>query len=125
VTYKSHPSAAPDELLDMLAEATARQWESGAEVIAIYTGAAAADPSAAADLAQALSGRREGLKIFARSLESHLQAGIDAARAAAILQALCLPEVYDELVRRSGWAVEEYQRWLGQTIKRELLGTRE
>ena len=122
VTYNSHPSATPDELLDMLAEATARQWESGAQVIAIYTGAAAADPSAAAELAEAFSGRREGLQIFARSLETHLQAGIDAARAAAILQALCLPEVYDELVRRSGWAVEDYQRWLAQTLKRELLG---
>ncbi len=32
----------------------------GAEVTAIYTGAAAADPRAAAELTQALAGRREG-----------------------------------------------------------------
>jgi hypothetical protein len=58
---------------------------------------------------------------FALSLEPHLRSGLDTARATAILQALCLPEVFNELVRNSGWPVEAYQAWLSDTLKRELL----
>ena len=45
---------------------------------AIYTGAAAADPRAAAELTQALAGRREGLQNFTRNLEPYLRPGLDA-----------------------------------------------
>jgi AcrR family transcriptional regulator len=115
----------PADRLEQLAEATRRQWEMGAEVTAIYTGAAAADPRAAAELTQALTGRREGLQSFANSLKPHLRAGLDADHAASILQALCLPEVFDALVRRSGWSADEYQAWLERILKRELLETKE
>jgi TetR/AcrR family transcriptional regulator, regulator of autoinduction and epiphytic fitness len=120
----SDPQAAtPEERLELLAQATRQQWVTGAEVTAIYTGAAAADPRAAAELSQALEGRREGMQSFAKSLEPALRNGLDVARAAAILQVLCLPEVFDELVRRSGWSAEDYQAWLSQALKRELLET--
>jgi AcrR family transcriptional regulator len=123
VLSSSKPSSNPVERLDLLTAATRRQWEIGAEVTAIYTGAAAADPRAAAELTQALTGRREGLQSFAKSLVPHLRAGLDADHAASILQALCLPEVFDELVRRSGWSADEYQAWLARTLKWELLET--
>ena len=123
VIYNSHPSANPEMRLEQLAEATRRQWEMGAEVTAIYTGAAAADPRAAAELTQALAGRREGMQSFANSLGAALRPGLDAPHAAAILQALCMPEVFDELVRHSGWSADEYQAWLTHTLKRELLET--
>lgn len=121
VLNNSLQSASPEERLERLAEATRRQWEMGAEVTAIYTGAAAADPRAAAELSQALIGRREGLQTFAKSLEPHLRVGLDSSHAAAILQALCLPEVFDELVRHSGWSADEYQVWLLESFKREML----
>jgi len=123
VIYNSRPSASPEELLDKLAEATRRQWELGAEVTAIYTGAAAADPRAAAELTQALAGRREGMQSFAKRIESHLRAGLDATRAAAILHAMCMPEIFDELVRHASWSPDEYQAWLAQTLKRNILET--
>jgi AcrR family transcriptional regulator len=123
VLTSSQPSSNPKDRLEQLAEATRRQWEMGAEVTAIYTGAAAADPRAAAELTQALAGRREGLQGFAKSLEPHLRPGLDAAHAASILQALCLPEVFDELVRHSGWSADEYQAWLAQALQREMLET--
>ncbi len=119
----SQQSTNPTERLEQLAEATRRQWELGAEVTAIYTGAAAADPRAAAELTQALAGRREGLQGFAKNLEPHLRPGLDAAHAAAILQALCMPEVFDELVRHSGWSADEYQVWLAKALKHEMLET--
>ena len=123
VLHSSQQSTNPAERLDQLADATRRQWETGAEVTAIYTGAAAAAPSAAAELAQALAGRREGLQSFAKSLEPSLRPDLNVTHAAAILQALCMPEVFDELVRYSGWSADEYQTWLAQTLKRQILET--
>jgi AcrR family transcriptional regulator len=125
VVYQNQPSSDPVERLEQLTQATRRQWELGAEVTAIYTGAAAADPTAAAELTQALAGRREGLQNFAKNLQPYLRHGLDAAHAATILQALCMPEVFDELVRHSGWTADEYQVWLVQVLKRELLETQE
>ncbi|MEW5867912.1 MAG: TetR/AcrR family transcriptional regulator [Chloroflexota bacterium] len=121
VAFGDPGDASPQERIRQLAQATRRQWESGAQVLAIYTGASAADPQAAAELAEALAGRRKGIQTFARSLEPHLRPGLDAASAAAVLQALCLPEVYDELVWHSGWSAEAYEAWLTQAIQRELL----
>jgi AcrR family transcriptional regulator len=121
VTYGDPGEASPKERLEQLAQATRQQWETGAEVIAIYNGAAAADAEAAAELSEALKGRQKGMETFALSLGPHLRAGLDTARAAAILQALCLPEVFNELVRHTGWSAEAYQAWLTQALKRELL----
>jgi AcrR family transcriptional regulator len=121
IVYSNPQAANPGERLEGLAQATRQQWENSAEVIAIYTGAAAADPGAAAELAEALEGRRKGLETFASGLEPYLRPGLSLAEASAILQALCLPEVYEQLIRRSGWDADAYQAWLAQALKRELL----
>ncbi|MCL5097379.1 MAG: TetR/AcrR family transcriptional regulator [Candidatus Omnitrophica bacterium] len=125
ITYGNSKVINPHQLLEELAQATCRQWETGSDVIAIYNGAAAADAEAAAELSEALAGRRKGMEKLAKSLEPHLRHDLDAARVAAILQALCLPEVFFELVRNSGWALEAYQDWLSGALKRELLGDSE
>src|SRR5512139_3569057 len=77
VTYGDPGDAGPVERLEQLAQATRQQWETGVEVIAIYNGAAAADPEAAAELNEALEGRRKGMETFVLSLEPHLRAGLD------------------------------------------------
>jgi AcrR family transcriptional regulator len=125
VTYGEPGNDGPEERLEKLALATRRQWETGSDVVAIYNGAAAADAEAAAELNQALAGRRKGMENFAKSLEGHLRPGLDISRAAAVLQALCSPEVFNELVRRSGWPAEDYQHWLLRILRFELLGRSE
>ena len=121
VTLSSQAVQNPYERLEQIAAATRRQWETGSDVIAIYTGAATVDPEAAAELHEALAGRRRALQTFATNLGPYLRRDIDVPRATAILQALCLPEVYNELVKRSGWSGDAYQAWLSQTLTRELL----
>jgi len=32
-----------------------------------------------------------------------------------------LPEVYLELVREWGWSADEYQSWLAESLKKQLL----
>lgn len=121
VTYGDLGDATGEERIEKLARGTRLQWETGSDIVAIYNGAAAADPEAAVELNLALEGRRRGMEHFAKGLEPYLRPGLDIARVAAILQALCSPEVFSQLVSRSGWLADDYQAWLSQILKRELL----
>lgn len=111
----------PASRLRHFAQATRRQWETGSSVLAIYRGAAAADREAAAELAEALRGRRTSLDSFSRSLGPALRTDLPLERASAVLRALCLPEVHEELVVGSGWSEDEYEVWLAAALERELL----
>jgi AcrR family transcriptional regulator len=107
--------------LEMVAHASRRQWEVGGTMVAIYQGAAAADREAAAELKEALRGRRAALDRVVDGMKEALREDLDVFRASAILRALCQPEVYRELVDESGWSPEDYEAWLGETLKRQLL----
>jgi len=111
----------PKRRLEMLANSNRRQWEMGAGLVAIYKGAAAADREAAAELEEALRGRRSALDRVVEGMQDALRPDLDATRAAAIVRAFCRPEVYQELVEESGWSPGEYESWLAETLKRELL----
>lgn len=111
----------PERRLEMVANASRRQWELGGALVAVYQGAAAADHEAAAELKEALKGRRAALDKVVEGIEEALRPSLDMGRAAAILRALCQQEVYRELVDESGLSPEEYESWLGETLKRQLL----
>jgi AcrR family transcriptional regulator len=111
----------PERRLEMVAHATRRQWETGGSVLAVYQGAAAADREAAAELEEALRGRRAALDRVVEGMEETLRPDLPVDRAAAILRALCRAEVYRELVDESGWTPDEYEAWLGETLKGQLL----
>ena len=107
--------------LEMVAHANRRQWETGAAMVAIYEGAAAADREAADELGEALRGRRAALDRIVGGMAGALREGVDVDRASAVLRALCRAEVYRELVEESGWSPDEYESWLGKTLKSQLL----
>lgn len=111
----------PERRLEMVAHASRRQWEAGGTLVAIYQGAAAADREAAAELREALRGRRAALDRIVEGMEAALRPDLDSARAAAILRALCRAELYRELVEESGWSPDEYEAWLFETLKEQLL----
>ena len=111
----------PARRLEMIANSNRRHWELGAGLVAIYQGAAAADREAAAELEEALRGRKSALDRVVEGMEEALRPGLNATRAAAILRALCRAELYQELVEDSGWSPDEYESWLSGTLKRQLL----
>lgn len=111
----------PERRLEMVAHANRRQWELGSALVAVYQGAAAADREAAAELEEALQGRRAALDQVVEGMKEALHPELNVGWAAAVLRALCRAEVYRELVEESGWSPDEYEAWLGKTLKGQLL----
>ncbi len=111
----------PERRIDLAANATRRQWETGASMVAIYTSAAAVDSEAAAELEVALAGRRANLTHFIGETASMLRPGLSRERAKAIYLALTRVEVYQELVGVFGWSPDDYETWLADILKQQLL----
>jgi AcrR family transcriptional regulator len=111
----------PELRLEMIAHQNRRQWEFGGSMIAIHEGAAAVDREAAAELGEVLSSRRWVMTRFVQEMKDALRPDLDAGRATAILLALCQPAVYRELVEESGWSPDEYEAWLSEALKEQLL----
>ena len=59
---------------------------------------------------------------FVESLQGSLRPDLDGARASDLFDALTIPELYRDLVERSGWSPDEYERWLARTLAWQLLG---
>lgn len=111
----------PKLRMELAAKATRRQWETSADMVAIYTSAAAVDSEAAAELNEALAGRRANLTNFIRESASILRPGLSHERASAIYLAISQVEVYQELVGVFGWTPDDYEAWLAETLKQQLL----
>src|SRR2546421_6735705 len=94
----------PKRRLELAANATRRQWETGGAMMAIYEAAAAADPDAAAELSTALQGRRTFLTQFIGDMSEQLRPGLSSGRAIALLYTLTQPTIYQELVGEEGWS---------------------
>ena len=114
----------PERRLEMIAHQSRRQWEFGSIMIASHEGAAAVDLEAAAEVREAQDGRRWIMNRFVGEMEDALRPDLDAGRAAAILLALAQPEVYRELVEVAGWSPDQYEAWLAETLKEQLLPRR-
>lgn len=113
--------ADPQRRMELAASATRRQWETGAAMTAIYSSAAAVDAEAAAELKEALAGRRRNLTSFVEDSAALLRPSLDVQRATAIYLALTHDAIYKELVEDFGWTPDEYEAWLAATLKQQLL----
>lgn len=113
--------ADPARRLSLLASATRHQWEQGAAMMAIYTGAAAVDAEAACELQSALSGRRANVGHWIEVSAPLFREDLQPKQMVAIYLALTRPELYLEVVTVWGWSPEEYERWLAQTLEQQFL----
>jgi AcrR family transcriptional regulator len=111
-----------DLKLDLFARSIRRRWEYGADVVAIHRDAATVDRAVRAEVDTILTIRRAGIGRLARSFDDVQVANIDVKRATAILVALTLPEVYLELIDVQGWTPDEFETWLGRSLRQQLRG---
>jgi AcrR family transcriptional regulator len=119
---EAHNEPDPVTRLEMAAHATRRQWETIGSMATIYEGAAAVDADAAAELREALAGRRRNLAPFVHRFSPHLKSGLGLDAAVAIFFALTRREPYAELVEAHGWSADLYEAWLAATLVQQLLG---
>jgi len=113
----------PKRRLELAAHATRRQWETSSAMMAIYQAAAAADPDAAAELSTALQGRRTFLTQFIGEMSEQLRSDLSPARAVTIFYTLTQPTIYQDLVVGEGWSAEEYEVWLADMLRQQLLSS--
>ena len=107
--------------LELFARSIRRRWEFGHDVVAIYRDAGASDPSVRAEEEQVLVRRRGGIARLANSIAAELASGVDPAHATAILDALTLPDLFAELTEIAGWSADEFEAWLAECLKNQLL----
>jgi hypothetical protein len=90
-------------------------------MIAIYTSAAAIDSEAAAELKEALEGRRANAARFIQESAAMLRDDLSIERATAVYFSLTWSEGYQQLVHTFGWTPDEYERWLANLLRQQLL----
>lgn len=104
---------------------TRQQWERGGAVLPLLQAAAQDDAEVATMLAGWIEDKSGAMAHFVASLEGALRPGLDTDRAGDLFDALTIPELYRDLVDRSGWSPDEYERWLADTLAWQLLGQAE
>ncbi len=107
----------------LFAQSIRTRWERGAAIVLINRDAGLTDATIRASVDQVLQRRRRGLASLAEALAPDLVSGMTTQRAAAVLDALTLPEVWMELVETQGWTADEYEAWLRQIVGQQLLGS--
>ncbi|GIF76807.1 TetR/AcrR family transcriptional regulator [Asanoa siamensis] len=90
----------------------------------LLTEGAAGDREVRAFIDTIESERAVGTTNIARHVASRfgLRAGLSVEDAADILWTLTSPDVLYRLVRRRGWSLDHFERWLGETMADSLLG---
>jgi AcrR family transcriptional regulator len=111
-----------DEALGSFARSIRLRWEAGHDIVMINASAAAADPEIRADVRAANAARRDGIARLTRRL-GELDRGLDLRRVEALLDALTLTSVYEQLVMHHNWSAEDYEAWLVDALRREVRGS--
>jgi AcrR family transcriptional regulator len=123
---KSLQQANPLRMLEGTANIARISCERWWDVYVLVRSAGRADPALSEASKKLDTGRLYGLRLFAEALDrgGHLRSGLDARRATDILWALASEDTYQRLVMERGWTHDEFETWLGKSLKRELLRVR-
>jgi AcrR family transcriptional regulator len=123
---KSLQQANPLRMLEGTAHIARISCERWWDVYLLVRSAGRADPALSEASKKLDSGRLYGLRLFAEALDrgGHLRSGLDAQRATDILWALASEDTYRRLVVERSWTHDEFETWLGKSLKRELLRVR-
>jgi AcrR family transcriptional regulator len=93
-------------------------------LMGVIRAAAPTDPDIAAlwDRIQREFHATQGLLVKMLQAKGALRKGLTGRKATDLLWALNHPDLYQLLVVEQGWTLNEYERWLGDALVRELLG---
>lgn len=112
-----------DRRLAGFARSIRLRWELAGDIVRVNEDAGRADPAIRAGV-QAAAGRRQaGITRFMQSAAEELALEIDIPRAIAIVDALSMHDLYDQLVGFHRWSPDDYQEWLTIELQRSLTPT--
>ena len=94
-------------------------YSAGFDVVLSFEAATDESPETRALLRSKLAGRNQVMDAMIASLERHL--ALPVPQAQAMYRALAAPGVYRELVEESGWSPEDFERWVDDTLQRNLM----
>lgn len=97
-----------------------RRWELAGDIVKVNEDAARADLEIRSGVESAQGRRREGIRAFVQGLEQDHVARLDSDRAAAILDALTMHDLYTQLVGVHGWSPDDYEEWLRSQLMSAL-----
>jgi AcrR family transcriptional regulator len=101
----------------LFARSIRQRWEQGHDIVTTDMQAGATDPRLRRGIEKTLEMRRAGIERLAQTMAR----GPEAARMAARIDALTLPEVYRELTEVHGWTPDEYETWLASQLKAQRI----
>ncbi len=115
-------AADPEKLLAFLVHAFRDMAERAASAWLTYRDAAATDPGVAADWQQLMEIRRSNIRMLMDRIPARrLRPGLTKAVAADTAWVIASPDTYDQLVRRGGYSLEAFEKWLLDTLCAALL----
>jgi AcrR family transcriptional regulator len=94
-------------------------YAAGFDVVLIFEAATDESPETKALLRSKLAGRNEVMDAMIASLKDALRVPLKQAQ--AVFRALAAPGVYQELVDESGWTPAEFERFVADSLERQLL----
>ncbi|MFC6156295.1 TetR/AcrR family transcriptional regulator [Kribbella jiaozuonensis] len=94
-------------------------YAAGFDVVLIFEAATDESPETKALLRSKLAGRNQVMDAMIASLEADLR--IPLKQAQAVYRALAAPGVYQELVDESGWTPEQFEKFVADSLHRQLL----
>lgn len=92
------------------------RWELAGDIVKVNEDAVRADPAVRPGVAAAREQRQRGIMALAEGIASDLAPGMDVPRAAALLDALSLHDVYARLIDGHGWSADAYEAWLAEEL---------
>lgn len=98
------------------------RWEHAGDIVKVDQDAVRVDLTLRDGVAAADARRTAGIGRFVDMLDRDLGLGLDVDRTRAIVHALTLYAVYDELVHVHGWLPDAYESWLGEQLEAGVLG---
>ncbi len=116
-------SSEPQVRLRAYAGAVRRIHDGAADMFVVVAAAAAADPALRGLAEETDSRRRNGATSVVDGLVSigALGSGLRRDTAIDLVWTLNSADVFVLLVRRSGWRLQQYEDWLGDTLVQQLL----
>jgi len=113
----------PNAQLRLFAQDIAMILERVAPVMEIMRCAAKTESEIADLLKNLLEERLQNLTMFVRNLSSHhpIRGDFDERRAGEIVWAISSPEIFRLLTIDRKWSIEEYIKWLGDTLIKLLI----